>query len=71
MLKKISLALIGFYQGYVRIWLPSCCRFNPSCSEYTCQAIRKYGALRGLLKGMVRILHCHPYSGKSWYDPLI
>jgi len=46
------------------------CRFNPSCSHYTEQAIRKYGAVRGTLKGITRILRCRPGFGKK-EDPLI
>jgi len=65
------LALIAFYQRYVRPAIPVCCRFEPSCSEYAKQAILKYGLMKGVFKGLVRILHCHPFSKRSGYDPLI
>jgi putative membrane protein insertion efficiency factor len=44
------------------------CRFYPSCSEYTYQAVEKYGALKGLIKGFKRIIRCHPLS-RGGYDP--
>ncbi|MEI6631357.1 MAG: membrane protein insertion efficiency factor YidD [bacterium] len=51
--------------------LPSSCRFFPSCSEYARQAIEKYGILWGGIKATKRLLHCHPLSQKTGYDPLI
>jgi len=71
MLLKIAVALIDFYQKHIRIFLPVCCRFTPSCSEYTKQAIVKYGFFIGIIKGMKRLLICHPFSGKSGYDPIV
>lgn len=71
MVKNITLGLIGFYQKFFSKALPPSCRFTPTCSEYTKQAIEKYGFFKGGLKGIVRILHCHPFSGKAGYDPLV
>jgi hypothetical protein len=45
------------------------CRFNPTCSEYGIEAIRKYGVIRGGLKTMWRIMRCNPLS-KGGYDPV-
>lgn len=45
------------------------CKFYPTCSEYTKQAIEKYGLLKGTLLGIKRILKCNPFS-KGGYDPL-
>lgn len=45
------------------------CKYYPTCSEYTKQAINKYGCIIGTLKGLVRILKCNPFS-KGGYDPL-
>lgn len=70
-LANLALKLIGAYQRYVRPNIPASCRFEPSCSEFTKQAIFKYGFITGGLKGFIRILRCHPFSGKSGYDPLI
>ena len=44
------------------------CRFTPTCSNYFIQSVRKYGALRGTVKGVWRICRCHPWGGKG-YDP--
>ncbi|MDD5567803.1 MAG: membrane protein insertion efficiency factor YidD [Candidatus Omnitrophica bacterium] len=70
MLSRVSLNLIKIYQSCIRGFLPASCRFNPTCSEYTRQAIIKYGFFKGSIKGLKRILICHPFSGKSGYDPL-
>jgi hypothetical protein len=71
MLKKAGIKFILFYQGYIRLFLPCSCRFFPSCSDYTLQAIEKYGFIKGLTKGIKRLILCHPFSGKSGFDPLI
>jgi uncharacterized protein len=66
----VSSLLIGFIKIYQFLtpWL-NCCRFYPSCSEYTIQAICKHGIFWGILLGMYRILRCQPlFSGG--YDPV-
>jgi len=68
---NLALKLIVVYQKYLRSVIPASCRFEPGCSDYTKQAILKYGLIKGALKGLTRILRCHPFSGKSGYDPLI
>ena len=71
MLERPSLFFIDIYQNYIRVLLPSSCRFSPSCSEYAKQAILRYGFWLGTWKAARRLLHCHPFSGKAGYDPLI
>ena len=71
MLKKAALGLLGIYQNYIRIILPCSCRFVPTCSDYTREAIIRYGVLPGALKGIRRVLGCHSLSCKSGYDPLL
>ncbi len=68
---EIALSLLNIYQKYFRSILPISCRFSPSCSEYTKQAINKYGVLRGSFKGFKRIMRCHPFSKCCGHDPLI
>jgi putative membrane protein insertion efficiency factor len=64
-----GIALIKGYQVFVSPMLPPSCRFTPSCSLYTLQAIEKYGLLKGILMGTRRILRCHPFS-KGGFDPV-
>lgn len=70
MLKGIAVKLIHIYQKYIRIILPGSCRFSPTCSDYTKQAIKKYGFWEGVLKAVPRILKCHPFSCAGGDDPL-
>ncbi|MCX5694328.1 MAG: membrane protein insertion efficiency factor YidD [Candidatus Omnitrophica bacterium] len=67
---NLALKLIAAYRKYLRPYILGSCCFTPGCSEYTQQAILKYGFIKGVLKGIIRILKCHPFSGKSGYDPL-
>ncbi len=60
--------LITFYQWTISPLLPTRCRFVPSCSAYTREAIREWGALRGLWLGIRRISRCHPCGGWG-FDP--
>ncbi|MBQ7339370.1 MAG: membrane protein insertion efficiency factor YidD [Clostridia bacterium] len=64
MLKFISIKLIRFYQKYISI---KNCRFIPSCSQYTLEAILKHGFFKGALLGAWRILRCNPFS-KGGFD---
>ena len=77
-MKKIFLKLIRIYQKtrffhlsiFKRFFLSDeVCRFNPSCSEYTYQAINKYGIIKGSFFGLKRIVRCRPWS-KGGEDPL-
>jgi uncharacterized protein len=68
-MKSVVLALIRLYQNTLSRVLPSTCRFYPSCSQYTYEAIAKYGFLRGGWLGVRRILRCHPFN-PGGYDPV-
>ena len=67
-MKKIFLFLISIYQKISKL-TPPVCRFTPTCSEYTKQAIIKYGVLKGLWLGIKRISRCHP-GNEGGYDPV-
>lgn len=60
-MKKIILLLIRFYQKYISIFLGKNCRFIPTCSAYTYEAIERFGVLKGGFLGIKRILKCHPW----------
>lgn len=67
-MKYILLFLIKIYQ-LISKYTPSVCRFTPTCSEYTRQAIIKYGAIKGSWLGIKRICRCHP-GNPGGYDPV-
>ena len=69
MFREAGIALIIGYKRFVSPMLPPSCRFTPSCSLYTLQAIEKYGLLKGILMGTRRLLRCHPFS-KGGFDPV-
>ncbi|MEO0439359.1 MAG: membrane protein insertion efficiency factor YidD [Pseudomonadota bacterium] len=69
MLKAVFIFLVRCWQwGPSRI-LPPTCRYSPTCSAYTIEAITKYGAIKGSWLGMKRLLRCHPWGG-SGHDPV-
>jgi hypothetical protein len=76
-IRNIILALIRIYQKTLSLdhgvlsyfYSERLCRFHPTCSEYTYQAIAKYGVFRGGLMGIKRIIRCHPWNDGG-YDPV-
>ncbi|HNX80809.1 MAG TPA: membrane protein insertion efficiency factor YidD [Candidatus Omnitrophota bacterium] len=70
MMRQVVLAVLIWYQKYMRRLFPASCRFTPSCSEYAREAIVRYGCFKGGAKALKRILRCHPFSGRSGYDPV-
>jgi putative membrane protein insertion efficiency factor len=75
--RLFAIKLIRFYQKFFSLdhsWLKFLkpygqCRFRPTCSEYACLSIEKYGLIKGGLKAMLRMLRCNPFN-KGGYDPL-
>ena len=68
-MKKIILLLIKPYQKYISIFLGKNCRFYPTCSAYTYEAIEKFGIIKGIFLGIKRIIKCHPFH-PGGYDPV-
>ena len=68
-LNSIPILLIKFYQKCISPYCPGCCRFMPTCSNYSIEAIKEYGFIKGSWLGIKRIIKCHPWGGKG-YDPL-
>ena len=68
-MKRFILKLIDLYQKTPTRAHTSCV-FIPTCSEYTKEAVMKYGVFMGVYKGFIRILRCHPWQ-KNHYDPLV
>jgi len=61
--------LIKIYQLLISPLFPPSCRYQPTCSHYTKEALEKYGLLKGMWLGIKRISRCHPWGG-SGYDPV-
>ncbi|MGB2697980.1 MAG: membrane protein insertion efficiency factor YidD [Candidatus Zixiibacteriota bacterium] len=68
-LTELFVLLIKADQGTLRYALPQSCRFHPSCSDYSIQALKKHGFLKGGWLGLRRIIRCHPFN-PGGYDPV-
>ncbi|HPG39183.1 MAG TPA: membrane protein insertion efficiency factor YidD [bacterium] len=66
---KGAVLLIRLYQLFISPLFPNTCKYYPSCSTYTIQALKKYGFLKGSIKAVNRILRCNPFSDGG-YDPV-
>ena len=66
----LLLAMIRFYQRRISPLKPKSCRFYPTCSQYALEAIEQFGALKGSIMAIKRILKCHPFH-PGGYDPII
>ena len=65
---EIVMLAVRAYQLLISPWFGPVCRYDPSCSNYMLQAVRKYGVLRGTAKGIARICRCHPFR-PGGFDP--
>jgi putative membrane protein insertion efficiency factor len=67
--KRLATGAIEVYKRFISPLFPPSCRFTPTCSRYTLDAVEKYGVVRGLCKGAWRVARCHPFS-QGGYDPV-
>jgi putative membrane protein insertion efficiency factor len=68
-MRFILISLLRFYKAVISPWLPPSCRFVPTCSEYAQQAIGRYGAIKGGVLAVWRLLRCQPFCAGG-YDPV-
>ena len=68
-LKYIFILPVRFYQRVISPFTPASCRYYPTCSQYTIDAIQEWGAFKGLWMGLKRLASCHPWS-PGGYDPV-
>ena len=68
-ISKLLIYLVRFYQKFISPLKGPTCRFYPTCSQYSIEAIKKYGALKGIYLTMRRLLKCHPFH-TGGYDQL-
>lgn len=66
---RCVVGLVEVYQTVIGPWLGPACRYEPSCSQFTVEAVSRHGALRGAWLGIKRIGRCHPLAGHG-YDPV-
>ena len=72
LLNHFLILLIKFYKYFISPYVPSHCRYQPTCSEYFIDCLKLNGTLKGLFLGIKRILRCHPIKvlgGSSGFDP--
>jgi len=68
-MKTVLITALRFYKYFISPILPGACRFTPTCSEYSIDAVRKYGALKGAWMSARRVLRCHPFH-PGGFDPV-
>jgi uncharacterized protein len=69
LISGIFILLVKFYQLSVSPLLPNSCRYTPTCSQYTIQALKQHGVFKGLTLGIYRIARCNPWGGHG-FDPV-
>ena len=67
---RAALFALRFYKAYLSMFLAGSCRFEPTCSRYTYEAIERFGVARGAWLGLKRLSRCQPLSRKFGYDPV-
>ncbi len=65
----IPILFVQFYQIFISPYFPNSCRYTPTCSQYSIEALKKYGIFKGLWLSIKRVSRCHPWGGHG-YDPV-
>lgn len=68
-LAYLPIILVKFYQIFISPYFPNSCRYTPTCSAYSIEALKKHGFFKGLWLSVKRILSCNPWGGHG-YDPV-
>jgi putative membrane protein insertion efficiency factor len=68
-MQPMLIAALRGYKLFISPFLPSACRYYPTCSEYMLEAIKKHGTVRGVWMGLKRLGRCHPFHAGG-YDPV-
>jgi uncharacterized protein len=68
-MQTVVIAALKGYKLFLSPWLPSACRYYPTCSEYMLAAVHKHGTARGIWLGLLRLGRCHPFH-EGGYDPV-
>jgi len=67
---RFALVALRFYKAYLSLLVGGSCRFEPTCSAYSYEAVERFGVARGTWLTLKRLLRCHPLSRKFGYDPV-
>jgi putative membrane protein insertion efficiency factor len=67
---RAALYALRFYKSYLSLLIAGSCRYQPTCSQYTYEAIERFGVLRGTWLGLKRLLRCQPFSRRFGFDPV-
>jgi uncharacterized protein len=67
---RTALYALRFYKMYLSLLIAGSCRYQPTCSQYTYEAIERFGVLRGSWLGFKRLMRCHPFSRRFGFDPV-
>ena len=68
-MKRVVILAIRVYQIALSHFLPTSCRYFPTCSHYSQEAVQQYGTIKGVWLGLKRLARCHPWGGKG-FDPV-
>lgn len=67
---RAALYALRFYKAYLSLLLAGSCRYQPTCSQYSYEAIARFGVLRGSWLGFKRLMRCHPFTRRFGFDPV-